>query len=85
MTRSNKRRLIRARIKLNQTLQQILDINRNRKKLPFLKNALVAKESLDERLKVLNKTAEHQVKLIKHYEAKLENMEQQDEPMANPG
>ncbi|MEO0338495.1 MAG: hypothetical protein AAF242_04705 [Bacteroidota bacterium] len=85
MTRSNKRRLIRARIKLNQTLQQILDINRNRKKLPFLENALVAKESLDERLKVLNKTAEHQAKLIKHYEAKLENIEQQDEPMTNPG
>lgn len=72
MTRSMKRRLIRARIKLNQTIQQILEINRSRKKLPFYRNATDLKSSMDERLKVLNKIAEQQAKLIKHYETKLE-------------
>ncbi|MEM6378162.1 MAG: hypothetical protein AAF705_08110 [Bacteroidota bacterium] len=67
-----KRRLIRARIKLNQTIQQILEINRSRKKLPYYRNATDLKSNMDERLKVLNKIAEQQAKLIKHYEAKLE-------------
>ena len=73
MTRSMKRRLIRARIKLNQTIQQILEINRNRKKLPFQQNATQVKEGMDEELKVLNKIAEQQAKLIQHYEARLAN------------
>ena len=68
MTRSIKRKLIRARIKLNQTLHQILEINRNRKKLPYQENALEVKEVMDERLKVLNKIAEQQAKLIQRYE-----------------
>jgi len=66
-----KRRLIRARIKLNQTIQQILEINRNRKKLPYQQNAIQAKKGMDERLKVLNKTAEQQAKLVRHYEMQL--------------
>ena len=72
MTRSIKRRLIKARIKLNNTIQQILEINRNRKKLPFSSNAESAKEEMEQRLKVLNKTAEQQAKLIRHYESVLE-------------
>ena len=71
MSRSMKRRLIRARIKLNQTIHQILQINRNRKKLPYHQNANEVKEGMDEQLKVLNKIAEQQAKLIQHYEAQL--------------
>lgn len=66
-----KRRLIRARIKLNQTIQQILEINRNRQKLPYLQNADERKYSMEQKLKVLNKIAEHQAKLVRHYENKI--------------
>jgi len=72
--RSIKRRLIRTKIRLNQTIQQILEINRNRKRLPYHQNAAVVKEDLEEKLKVLNRTAEQQAKLIKHYESQLDNV-----------
>lgn len=71
ITRSMKRRLLRARITLNQTIQKILEINRKKKGLPYLQNAREEQENLYEELKVLNKIAEHQAKLIKHYEMAL--------------
>lgn len=73
MSRSVKRKLIRAKMSLNQTLQQILEINRNRRKLPYHPNASLAKSVMDERLRVLNRTAEHQAKMIQHYQDKLGN------------
>ncbi|MCI5081746.1 MAG: hypothetical protein MRY78_08645 [Saprospiraceae bacterium] len=66
--RSAKRRLLKAKISLSQTLQKILEINKNRKRLPYIKNAHRKQEHLNEELKVLNKTAEYQAKLIKKYE-----------------
>lgn len=71
ITRSMKRRLLRARITLNQTIQKILEINRKKKALPYLQNAREEQETMYEELKVLNKIAEHQAKLIKHYEMTL--------------
>lgn len=71
ITRSMKRRLLRARITLNQTIQKILDINRKKKGLPYVQNAREEQENMYEELKVLNKIAEHQAKLIKHYEMTL--------------
>jgi len=68
MTRSMKRRLIRAKIKLNQTIQQILEINRKRQKLPYVQNAAQKRTDMEQELKVLNKIAEHQAKLVQHYE-----------------
>lgn len=72
ITRPMKRRLLRARITLNQTIQKILDINRKKKALPYLQNAKQEQEVMYEELKVLNKIAEHQAKLIKHYEMSLQ-------------
>ncbi len=75
MHRSVKRKLIRARIKLNQTVAQILEINKRRKRLKYLKNAREKRVLLKEELKVLNKTAEHQSRLIRHYENQLTKTE----------
>ena len=71
MTRSIKRKLVKAKISLNHTIQRILDINRQRKKLHYLQNPSKKKENLDDELRVLNKLAEHQVGLIKRYEKEL--------------
>lgn len=68
MTRAIKRRLIKAKIILNQTIQKILDINHSRKRLPFLENRQVEGQALEEELKLLNKIAAQQARLIRHYE-----------------
>ncbi len=72
IVRSMKRRLLRARITLNQTIQKILEINRKKKGLPYVKNLKQEQEVIYEELRVLNKIAEHQAKLIRHYEVTLE-------------
>ena len=70
-TRSLKRKLLRAKIALNQTIQNILEINRTRKKLPYLDNYLKKEAALEEELKVLNKIAAQKAKLIRKYESSL--------------
>lgn len=71
--RSLKRKLLRARIKLNHTVDQILTINKNRKRLNYtpIPDAQREEQALDEELKVLNKLAEQQARLVKHYETAL--------------
>ncbi|MCB0548552.1 MAG: hypothetical protein KDD19_13305 [Phaeodactylibacter sp.] len=69
--RSMKRRLIRARIALNQTIQKILDVNRNRKRLSFSNDPIQREKVLDEELRVLNKVAHQQAMLVEHYESEL--------------
>ena len=71
--RSIKRKLVKARIALNQTVQKILDINRKRKNLTFLENANIQRQHLETELRVLNKIAEQQVGMIKKYESVLES------------
>ncbi len=71
-TRSLKRKLLRAKIALNQTLHNILQINRTRKKLPYFDNYLKKEAALEEELKVLNKIAAQKAKLIRKYEDSLE-------------
>ena len=66
--RSIKRKLVKARIILNQTIQKILEINHNRKRLRFLKNAQLKEADLNQELKILNKIAAQQARLIRHYE-----------------
>ena len=68
LTRSIKRRLLKAKISLSNTIQQILDINQQRKKLHFFENAHLQRELLEDELRVLNKVAEQQAKLIQSYE-----------------
>jgi len=70
-TRSMKRRLLKARILLSQTVQKILDINKTRKKFSIHKNTHTTKEDFKEELKVLNRIAEHQAQLIRLYETRL--------------
>ena len=66
--RTAKRKLLKAKISLNQTIQKILQINRDRKQLPYHKDAPKKQAKLNEELKILNKTAEYQAKLIQKYE-----------------
>ena len=69
--RSIKRKLVKARIILNQTIQKILEINHNRKRLRYLKNAQLKEADLNQELKILNKIAAQQARLIRHYEDRL--------------
>lgn len=69
-----KRKLLRTKILLGQTLQKILDINKKKKKLPYLENRTEIEENLQMELKVLNKIADQQFRLIKHYESNLNDL-----------
>lgn len=69
--RTLKRKLLRARIKLNQTVHQILAINKNRKRLHYMGSKAEEEKAMEEELKVLNKLAEQQARLVKHYETAL--------------
>jgi hypothetical protein len=71
ISRSIKRKLIKAKVTLNQTLQQILDINKTRKGLPDAYYVRYKQHTLNEELKVLNKIVEHQANLIRKYEQSL--------------
>jgi len=69
--KSVKRRLIKARIALNHTIQKILDINRKRKHLLYSNEAEQREQAMSEELRVLNKMAENQARLVRHYENSL--------------
>ena len=73
MTMSMKKRLLKAKMTLQHTLQKILDINRHRKRLPHYEDPAQREETLSQELKVLNKIAAQQAKLIRYYESALEN------------
>lgn len=66
--KSLKQRLLRARYELTATLQQILNINRKRKKLSEYKDLQEENAKLEDELKVLNGLADTQVKVIQKYE-----------------
>jgi len=69
-----KRKILRTKILLGQTLQKILDINKKKKKLAYLENRTEIEENLQMELKVLNKIADQQFRLIKHYESNLNDL-----------
>lgn len=71
MKRSIKRKLVRAKVALNTTIEKILDINRRRKRLQVYEDAAVKEEELNQELKLLNKIADRQAQLIKKYESSL--------------
>lgn len=75
MKRSIKRKLLRARIALNQTIAKILDINRKRKKLQLYEDLPKREVELSEELKLLNKIADRQAKLVQRYESSLAEAE----------
>ncbi len=76
MRRTIKRRLVKARIALHQTIQKILDINRKKKELPYQKDVETKDAALNVELKVLNKIAEQQAMMVKKYEKSLLEMEE---------
>lgn len=80
MSKHIKKRLLRAKMTLHQTIQSILKINRDRQKLTFLSADKVAHYAiqLEEDLRVLNKIAAHQANLIQHYQMALEAVPKMD-------
>jgi hypothetical protein len=71
MKRSIKRKLVRAKVALNTTIGKILDINRKRKKLQAYEELAGKEEELSQELKLLNKIADRQAKIIRKYEDSL--------------
>ena len=71
MKKSIKTKLVRAKVALNTTIEKILDINRKRKKLQLYDNLTVEEDELNQELKLLNKIADQQAKLIRKYETSL--------------
>lgn len=70
-SRALKRRWLRTKIALNQTVQKILDINKRRKMLTVVENAWAYEEQLQEELRVLNRTADQQARMLRRYELEL--------------
>lgn len=66
--KSIKRRLLRTRISLKQTLRQILNINRKRKVLNTSPEYEQYTAKLQEELRMLNHLAENQASLVRKYE-----------------
>lgn len=63
-----KRRLVKAKSALHQTVQKILDISRKKKSLPYEPDPASKEAVLGEELWLLNKLAKQQAQLIKRYE-----------------
>ena len=68
MNRTIKRKMLRAKQALNHTIQKILDINRKKKQMIHLENALHRQQDLNEELRMLNKMAEHHARIVQHYQ-----------------
>ncbi len=70
-SRALKRRWLRTKIALNHTVQKILDINKRRKKLSDVDDLRDYEVQLREELRVLNRTADQQARLLRRYELEL--------------
>ncbi len=66
-----KRRWLKTKIALSQTIQRILDINRRRKVLSKAENVENFEQQLQEELRVLNRIADQQARMLRKYEADL--------------
>lgn len=78
LLRDTKRKWLRAKISLRETMYNILKINRERLKLPFYKKPqtkLRKEEELNNELKILNKLATKQAKLVQLYSRRLREKE----------
>ena len=69
--KSIKRRWLKTKIALNDTIQKILDINRKRKHLASIPEETQVAGNLGDELKLLNALADQQAKLLKRYEEKI--------------
>ncbi len=66
-----KSRLDRAKQALSHTIQKILDINRRRKGLSRPDDLPQQGEALKQELRLLNKMAEQQARVVQNYELKI--------------
>lgn len=67
-----KRKLLRTRLSLEQTLKQILNINRKRRFINSLPEPAKAEADLEVELRILNQTASNQAQLLRRLERSLE-------------
>jgi hypothetical protein len=67
-----KRKLLRTRISLEQTLKQILNINRKRRFINSLPEPDKAQADLEVELRILNQTASNQAQLVRRLKRRLE-------------
>ncbi len=67
-----KYKYLKTKIALNQTIQQLLEINRKRR---FFKEDPVRETLLNEELRVLNATAEIQARTMKNYQESIQALE----------
>lgn len=75
-----KKKWLETKIALSQTIQNILDLNHKKKYLSFLEKkkeevVIEREDALNEELRVLNKIAAQQAKMLKKYEAVLSEVE----------
>ncbi|MCB0651574.1 MAG: hypothetical protein KDC85_09900 [Saprospiraceae bacterium] len=63
-----KKKFLRTKYALSQTVHKILEINKKRKNLSFFKNSKKKEEILEQDLVLLNKIAEKQANLLRKYE-----------------
>lgn len=70
------KRLLNAQTALRATIQKILDLNRQMKKLTVSKQA-PENRAIKQELKLLNKVADQQAKIVQLYEYKLQRVSNQ--------
>ncbi len=66
--RTLKHKWLKTKIALNNTMQDILNLNRKRKLLQHIKNSRKAQEELESELRILNATADLQAQALRRYE-----------------
>ena len=83
LSKSTKRKLLRTRIALRQTVYRIFRINRERRKVPYSSDPQAREQAINDELKVLNKIAEKQAALVQLYEHEVQTVAQHErEPEA---
>lgn len=68
---SMKQRLLNAKSALTATIQKILDLNKSLRKAP--QEGPAVQQELKQELKLLNKVADQQAKIVQLYEARVQN------------
>ena len=74
ISKATKRKLLRTRIALRQTVYRIFRINRERRKIPYSSDPIAREQQINEELKVLNKIAEKQAALVQLYEHEVQTI-----------
>jgi len=67
-----KKRLLKAKFALTETVEKILDINRKRKRLKLLEGGDTKERKLEMELEMLNDLAEQQAHILRKYETMIQ-------------